>query len=429
MNNNLFLPKSYDLLLNSGDERQVYSDTKLHPFSICTGDFKIVFENKKLRLPSPMYRPDLFLKLPKLDFKNLFEGIRIDNRLGIVLTDPETKNKFKGIVGEMIKNFLKSKFTNSSFSLPVRIFEPKSTLHRICDYFVFFPTILREAASQTNPWERMKLTMVFLCAGLHISVKQLKPFNCILGETFEASFPDGSEIYIEHICHNPTTIRILILSYDRMYALTGYLEFFTKSDNLWGTRILVMQKGELKVHFYENKTQTISFHMPCIKLVNTTSVDDRAAHWVKNLLLFDEQNKLKGVVNLGGNKNQIDEVQGGIYEYDQKYEFDEKYENQEAEEQLGSGNMKMKLEGSYLQHIKFDGKQYWHLHDFESSPIICKERPLPSDGRYREDLMWLLLAFNAESKEEKEKCEQLAQKWKEILENLQRSDKKRRNKY
>lgn len=51
------------------------------------------------------------------------------------------------------------------------------------------------------------INVVFACpvpAGLHHSFeKWKKPFNPILGETWEAGLPDGSSIFMEQISHHP----------------------------------------------------------------------------------------------------------------------------------------------------------------------------------------------------------------------------------
>jgi len=54
-------------------------------------------------------------------------------------------------------------------SLPVRIFEPRSTLERIVDWWSYGPTYLKNAALSTDPVQRMKWIVTYAIAGLHIS--------------------------------------------------------------------------------------------------------------------------------------------------------------------------------------------------------------------------------------------------------------------
>jgi hypothetical protein len=69
-------------------------------------------------------------------------------------------------------------------SLPVRLFEYRSTLERICDLWCGGPSFLPKAAKSDDPVERMKNVMAFFISGLHTSCDMRKPFNPILGETF-----------------------------------------------------------------------------------------------------------------------------------------------------------------------------------------------------------------------------------------------------
>ncbi len=49
--------------------------------------------------------------------------------------------------------------------LPVRIFEPRSCVERITDFWSFGPVFLNRAAKLKDPVERMKLVITFWLAG------------------------------------------------------------------------------------------------------------------------------------------------------------------------------------------------------------------------------------------------------------------------
>lgn len=76
------------------------------------------------------------------------------------------------------------------------------------------------------------------------------------------------------------------------------------------------------------------------------------------------------------------------------------------------------IQGSWLREIAFDGKKYWQIDnkDIKLEAQICSKDPLPSDWRFREDLIWL-----------KHKNEPYADIWKKELEKMQRQDRKWRN--
>lgn len=74
------------------------------------------------------------------------------------------------------------------------------------------------------------------------------------------------------------------------------------------------------------------------------------------------------------------------------------------------------LEGSWLTHLKIDGKLYWDVENDKPErqlPIMEKdELVLSSDWRYREDLLWLKYNY-----------ELIAHQWKIRLEVQQRKDR------
>jgi len=56
----------------------------------------------------------------------------------------------------------------------------------------------------------MKNVITFVVSGAYGVMDMRKPFNPIIGETFEALWPDGTKIYCEHISHHPPITSFLI---------------------------------------------------------------------------------------------------------------------------------------------------------------------------------------------------------------------------
>lgn len=126
-------------------------------------------------------------------------------------------------------------------SLPVTVFEPRSYLQRLLDGWWAAPVFLKKAAGKrffhlhssiywtksfinlhctylcnteaTDPVERFKYVMTFAVAGFHNTCAQLKPFNPILGETHQASLPDGTQIYCEQSSHHPPVTNFLVSAF------------------------------------------------------------------------------------------------------------------------------------------------------------------------------------------------------------------------
>ena len=68
---------------------------------------------------------------------------------GLICTDEEMLNKQKGVLSHVVKqlavNLMKG-LSISHISLPIKIFEPRSSIQRICDLWTFAPVFLKKAA-------------------------------------------------------------------------------------------------------------------------------------------------------------------------------------------------------------------------------------------------------------------------------------------
>jgi hypothetical protein len=402
----------------------IYSDRRLHPFSFLTGCLTRVLYKKENRLDTPS--PDFIevYKLqekPKLDKKSILEGMVINDKLGLVLLDKNITVKFKGIIGNMISQIISSLFTGKPISLLVRLFEPKSTLQRIMDYWAFAPTILKEAVKVESPFERMKKVMSFAIAGLYVPAKQLKPFNPNIGETFQGEFENGCRVYAEHVSHYPTVAQFYLL--DDEFKIHGYFDFLTNVES-FGSKIKIEQKGPIRVDF-PNIKERIIYNMPVIKLLNARGEENRGSIWLDYMIFVDVKNNLKGIVQLGNDSKCIHALDGYIidYQYPMNYKFDI-----DAEKKLASKGCKSKplarITGSWLKELLIDGKEYWNIDKQEPSWIKPCTNVLPSDGRYREDLIWLFRSFyDAKDEVERKLYEDYAQNWKIMIEQVQRAER------
>ena len=72
-----------------------------------------------------------------------------------------------------------------------------TALHRLCSA----PPIGNVQQSLPRPC-RMKLLVAFVVGGLRRQTSTLKPFNPLLGETFQADLA-GTQVFVEQISHHP----------------------------------------------------------------------------------------------------------------------------------------------------------------------------------------------------------------------------------
>jgi len=296
-----------------------------------------------------------------------------------------------------------------NISLPVRIFEARSFLERITDTWCYAPLFLRRASLACEPIERLKWVVTFVISGLHRGVKQMKPFNPILGETWQAKYRDGTQLYFEQTSHHPPISSFQVFGPNNLYYLWGYHEY-TASFSSNG--IIGGQVGPNNVQFSDGTR--ITYQNPYVQLTGMVW-GDRLFNWIDKgipLQFIDEKNNLRcelkfnpdaltGLKSLVSTaKTPSDQVRGIITNITPK-----------------QGTVLCEVEGSWLEGLKFNNKSYWINREYEPFfPIPADEiEVLPSDSRYRPDLIFLRRGDT-----------EAAQISKAELENTQRRDRKLR---
>lgn len=85
----------------------------------------------------------------------------------------------------------------------------------------YCPIHLEKAAKIKDPLERMKYSVVIMIATGILTVQSEKPFNPILGETYQG-YVDGCPLYIEQISHHPPISAYYMVG--RGYKMYGCVE-------------------------------------------------------------------------------------------------------------------------------------------------------------------------------------------------------------
>ena len=122
------------------------------------------------------------------------------------MVNSQALQKQKAIVGKFFKQFSSAILSKKPISLPVGIFEAKSMLERVALNFTSAPTFLSKAAKISDKLEQFKLTIAFWVASLNTNVSAFKPFEPVLGETFQGDIED-IPIYVEQVSHHPSICR------------------------------------------------------------------------------------------------------------------------------------------------------------------------------------------------------------------------------
>ena len=425
-----------DSLSIQENDPYVYSFYKLHPFSMLYGTKNFIWDKNKentLILPAPRFiDSNDWMKAPDYSFQGIYKGIKIDDKHGLVITDPLITKKYSGLVSNMIWQILKVPFGHH-ISLQVKMFEPKCLIERITNVFSYANKYLIPASDpKLTPLQRFKLCITFQFSGMYIPAQQLKPFNPFLGETFQGEFENGAKIYVEQVSHSPLAARFYLF-YQNIYKVHGFFAFNVSSEG-FGSTAYVNQKGPVYITFPQIGEEIIC-NVPRIKLNNASSEKGRSNMFDTSMGFLDLKNSLRAVIKYAENKKKFHEIKGEIFKYnfpkdfhfehDKILEFNKKYH-------IGSHknkNVICGIEGSWLEKLFINKELYWDIHAQNPEFIKPMKNCIPSDGRYREDLIWLYRSFyNSKNEEERKLYEDIAQEWKLMMENFNREERKIRAK-
>lgn len=360
-------------------------------------------------------------------------------KVGLVYKNEEAKKKIVKTVKYLVTKFGKNLLQGNSIlniSFPVYIFD-KRTLHQVfCYEHRLAPYFLSKAAFCTgDKIERLKWVTCFLISFLHFTTIQIKPFNPLIGETFQCRIGD-LRLYLEQTQNHPITANFYGVDDNKNYELYGYQ--ITDAN----VNVNTVTATRLGKYFIKFKDGTIfRIRIPAAVLRGIT-MGERMFSYETKALVIDLTNKLSSVIEINPNPEKREGGKskgflggvGGIFGFkktqsrqnfpdyfigdiinSQFLEVDEKGSNHV----LSKGYKSLcKIEGEWTNNILFDDIEYWNINDDKSLGMFNTGYKCPSDGSLRTDLMCF----------EKDLPDQ-SQKEKERLENRQRQDRKLRADY
>lgn len=408
-------------------------NTMDNTYSILSNCNILSFVDKKSFEFDPLMPPPLYLKQKDLKFvecmspKILFSEFEINKDGRLKCTDAELISKQKSVIIDIFKTAV-SKILEGKLvvgmSLPIKIFQPRSYLERITDLFSAFPYYLSKV-KKNNEVENIKLISAAICAGLINLVNQWKPFNPILGETYQGFFGDGTKIYGEHISHHPPISSITIENKKWTLSYTCVV-----NGKIQLNSIKPFNEGIIKIEFKEG----FSYYaiIPVLNL-DGSLIGSRFVSFDKCLVVWGDKYKaniIMGSESTKGlaswfSKGKTEFFKGKLYEYNK--EIHEEILKLETQNFYGMLEKICLMEdvitqieeisGSWYENLYYNDKLYWDFkQDYDLQKIkIHEENPLPSDSRFREDLLWL-----------EYKNIDYAQNWKHKLEAQQRKDRETR---
>ena len=358
-----------------------------------------------------------------MDYENEWKNnyAIIPEKAGLLYINEEGKNigyrAVKYLIAKFTQNILESK-SILNISLPVFMFD-KRTLQMGCAHEQkLAPIILSKAAFSNDKIERLKWVTTYLMSFLHFSVIQIKPFNPIIGETFQCRI-GNIDYYVEQTVNHPITLNIYGKEINGEFIIYGHL---ITDASVYLNSLYTSRLGKCFIKFKDGTLFRVI--MPPITLKGL-SLGDRLFNFIDKGLVLDLTNGLCSYIEMNpeelgffesffkSKKSFPDYFRGNIVEV-KDVSIDENGGNHKLRKNAKTyGN----IEGEWTSFISFDGVEYWN-NNMKTLKLFSHEFTLPSDGRFRPDLINLIDGKEEQSQIEKEK-----------LEVRQRQDRKLRAKY
>ncbi len=132
---------------------------------------------------------------------------------------------------------------NLRISLPIWIFEPTTALVRMAEIFEF-ADLLDCAAANDDPVLRDCLVAAFVISAFSHTGRVRKPFNPMLGETFEYESPvNGMRFYAEQVSHHPP---LSVSHCEGDGWISG--ELVDINATFWGNAVEIQNVGTRYIH-------------------------------------------------------------------------------------------------------------------------------------------------------------------------------------
>jgi hypothetical protein len=390
----------------------------------------------------------------------------------------------QGLIGEIVKSKSsnmgsKKGKPNQYKGLPLKYFEAMSYLERVCEWYTNVPYFLASDVIKNNkdPIFRMKQTVRAILSTVYMTVKPSKPFNPILGESYQGymcldsaellkdgrvnencaeyqrkraddsevgEVLDGADIfkmYAEQTSHHPPISNFLITS--KLVQIHGHFE---QKGSLNKNSYLIQNKGVCHVTFLDTK-QTIKYSLPDVVMTGLF-FGTQQLQLNSSLIFHDEANKLKAHVsfdNSGGASKRFKDCEdkkanmyGLVYTYDSS-------KGAKVDPSVPLSKMTdiatehEQLWGNWQGYLQNKDAMIWDLDQTVDSSTLGRQQLkrmmaaggegrvlqaknlatpncIPSDCRNREDLIWI--------RQEGRTAE--AEQWKQYLEEQQRKEEKLR---
>jgi hypothetical protein len=168
---------------------------------------------------------------------------------GMSCADSEIVKRQREVAGEIVKQVGKNVIAGRDLltvTFPVRSSAPISMIEYTSRQNSYGPVFMNRASTSKDPVERMRLIMTWNIACQHTMSGFLKPFNPVIGETYQGCLSDGTMIFVEQTSHHPPVQTWNVQGPGGSYVYSGWMGYSAK---VRFNKVCVATRGDRIVTF------------------------------------------------------------------------------------------------------------------------------------------------------------------------------------
>ena len=318
-----------------------------------------------------------------------------ENEEGLILVNLDHKEIQKKMISCLI-NKIKSSFIKgqniTNFLFPIITYDKRTLLQVFAYELRETPNLLNKVFYLNDPIEKLKNMTSFFISQIYLSPLRIKPFNPLLGETYQVKIANLN-CYFEQTMINPPTTNIYCFDSDGLYKIYGYISIHIKTGV---TNCKVIKLGNIYIEYKDG--QKYKIYYPSYYIGGIT-IGKRSFNVKNSSLVIDESNRLVSFIKFNENKynnTYPDNFKGKLISINEI-----KIDNKGAKHCILEEDSIPLAEftGEWTKELKFGDKIYWKKNRNNLYKLFEPEYKLKSDSSLREDL--ILYNENKIEKDEK----------------------------
>ena len=317
------------------------------------------------------------------------------NEEGLILVNPQHKEHQKKMIECLIQKINSAFIKNQNiinFLFPIITYDKRTLLQVFAYELREAPYILNKIYYISNPIEKLKYMTSFIISQIYLSPLRIKPFNPLLGETFQIKI-GNLNCYFEQTMIYPPTTNFFCFDSDRLYKIYGYISIFTRTGI---NNCKVLKLGHIFIE-YKNG-QKYKIYYPSYYIGGIT-IGKRSFNVKDSSLVSDETNRLVSFIKFKDRKNDEVYLNNNYIGRNDKYpdEFNGKIIsiNEIKIDEKGSKHYIVEedsiplaeLCGRWTKELIIGDKLYWKRDKNNLLKLYEPEYKLRSDSSLRKDLI------------------------------------------